>query len=241
VPGPEDDPAGAPPTARAAAVAGFRAMVPLIIGMVPFGLVAGVAATEIGLPVRDAVGFSMIVFAGASQLAAIELLGRGASVAVAVATIVIVNLRMLMYGAALAPWFSRERVGPRLGVAYLLTDQAFAISLAHYGRHPTAPHRVAYYVGGALPLWAGWQVLTVVGALVGDRLPDELPLDFFIPLAFLALLVPAVHDRPGLAAAVTSGTVAVALVPLPANLGMVVAAVAGITAGVVADVRRAAA
>lgn len=211
---------------------GAAAMLPILLGVIPFGLVAGVVATEVGLRLVESQGFSVLVFAGAAQLAAMDLLGDGAPVAVAAGTALVINLRMLMYSAALAPYVAGLSLRRRLVVAYLLTDQAFAISSVRF----RAPHHPAqrwpYYLGGATVLWATWQSSTAAGVLVGDAVPASIPLAFAVPLSFLALLVPTVTDRPTVAAAVAAAAVAVLAAPLPANLGMFVAALTGVTVGV---------
>ncbi len=227
---PQADPA--PDSPRASFRAGVASLLPIVLGVVPFGLVAGAAAVEIGIGVEGAVGFSTIVFAGASQLAAIGLLGQDAPVAIAVMTALVINLRMLMYAASLAPHVGRWPLRRRLGGAYLLTDQAYAVAILRF-REGTDPHPFAYYLGAGLTMWIPWQLSTIGGALVGATIPDSIPLGFAIPLMFIALLRPALTDRPAIAAAVASGAIAVVAAPLPANLGMPLAALAGIVTGVV--------
>ena len=211
---------------------GVRDVAPLLLGVVPFGLVAGLAAVQADLGLPGAVGFSTIVFAGASQLAAIDLLGAGAPAWVVIGTVWVINLRMVMYSASLAPHMATLRRGPRLRAAYLLTDQAYAISIMEFRRRDWAPRqRLAVYLGAGISLWVTWQVSTVVGAIGGGAVPDSVPLGFAVPLAFLSLLVPAMTDRPTVVAAVVGGTVATLGVDLPSNLGMPLGAVSGVLAG----------
>lgn len=229
------DPSPSPTAARsgfAAARVGALDVAPILIGVIPFGLLAGVTATDIGLGVLEASGFSIIVFAGAAQLAAIDLLGQDAAVPVAIATALIINLRMLMYGASIAPYLAHETPLRRAGAAYVLTDQSYALAIVRYEAGESPATRLAYYAGAALPMWASWQVSTLVGAAVGNTIPESVPLAFAIPLMFLALLQPAVKDRPTTWAAVVAAVVAVVAAPLPANLGLPLAAVCGIAAGV---------
>jgi len=116
--------------------AGVRDVSPLLLGIVPFGLVAGIAAVNAGLGLAEAVGMSVIVFAGASQLAAIELIGSNAPLAVVVGTAVVINVRMVMYSASIAPHFADYGRRLRAGLAYVLTDQAYALSVAEFERNP---------------------------------------------------------------------------------------------------------
>ncbi|WP_420181964.1 AzlC family ABC transporter permease [Haloarcula sp. KBTZ06] len=213
---------------------GVRDVAPLLLGIIPFGLVAGIATVNAGLGLPTAVGLSVVVFAGASQLAALELLGQNAPLTVVVATAVVINLRLLMYSASIAPYF-REFTGRWKAVlAYVLTDQAYALSVASY-RSDRETDRKWYYLGVAVTLWAVWQVTTIAGALLGTGVPDAWGLEFAIPLVFLAILVPAIEDAATGIAAVVGGTVAVVGAGLPLNLGLLVAAGVGITAGVLTE------
>lgn len=218
---------------RAAFAAGVRTVSPVMLGVIPFGLVAGATAVEVGLPVSGAVALSVVVFAGASQLAAIELLGEAAPAAVIVLTALVINARMVMYSASLAPHLEDEPLGWRALAAYLLTDQAYALSVTRFAADDV-PRRW-FYLGTAVPLWVVWQICTVAGALAGARIPESIPLSFAVPLTFLALLVPAIEDRSTAAAAVVGGTIATLGVGLPYNLGLLAGAVAGILAGVVVE------
>lgn len=226
-------------TARRAFVEGLRDVSPTLLGIIPFGLVAGFAAIEAGLTLAHAVGFSVIVFAGASQLAAIELVGDGAHVAVAIGTALVINSRMLMYSASLAPELSHLPLRDRAAAGYVLVDQAYALSIVRYRERPEAPHRLAYYFGSAAILWVSWQITTVLGALLGGAIPEGVPLGFAVPMTFLALLIPSITGRPTLAAAITAAVVATAGAPLPANLGMPIGTVTGIAVGTALAVRRA--
>ncbi|MDP9395434.1 MAG: AzlC family ABC transporter permease [Actinomycetota bacterium] len=216
---------------------GAVAISPVLIGVVPFGFVAGVAGVENGATVVDTVAFSLLAFAGASQIAALDLLGAGAPVAVVIGTAIMINLRFAMYSASLAPYLADEPIRRRLLGAYLLTDHAYAIALTRYAQYPPPRSRGAYYLGAAVAFWVTWQLATVVGAVLGTGVPEQIPLGFAVPLSFLALLVPTLVDRPSVLAAVVAGTVATVGHGAPANLGMLVGALAGAAAGAAAGRR----
>ncbi|MDP9072000.1 MAG: AzlC family ABC transporter permease, partial [Actinomycetota bacterium] len=194
--------------------AGAVAVAPMLIGVVPFGLVAGAAPVSAGLGGWTAVGLSTIVFAGASQLAAADVLAHGGSAVVAVLAAWTINLRMVLYSASLAPYLSHEPTRRRLAAAYLLTDQAYALAVSRWAGGGDPEARLPYYLGAASLLWAAWQAATVVGVLIGAAVPDEVPLDFAVPLVFLVLLVPLLATRPAVAAAVAAGVAAVAAAEL---------------------------
>ena len=219
-------------------VAGLTATTPVVLGVIPFGLVAGAAAVGAGLSLLQAVALSVVVFAGASQLAMIELFGQDATLLVVVGTALIVNSRLVMYSASLAPHFTEEDRRWRGLMAYIMTDQAFALSVTRYaeGMEGVARKRW-YYLGTAAPLWIVWQICTVVGVVVGASVPGWLPLRFAVPLTFLALLVPAVRTRAHAVAAVVGGGVATIGVGIPYNLGLLVGALLGVAAGTLVAVK----
>ena len=215
--------------------AGVRDVSPLLLGIAPFALVAGIASVDAGLGLAEAVGMSVIVFAGASQLAALDLIESNAPLAVVVGTAVVINLRVVMYSASIAPHFADYGRRFRAGLAYLLTDQAYALSVAEFEANPDRS-RWRYYVGAGAALWVVWQVGTVVGVVVGASVPDAWGLTFAVPLVFLALLVPAMKDRPTTAAGVAGGTVAVVAGGFPLNLGLLTGAVSGVAVGLLTEV-----
>jgi 4-azaleucine resistance transporter AzlC len=207
---------------------------PLLLGMIPFGAITGVAAVDAGLGFAEAIALSVVVFAGASQLAALELLAVDAHLALVVVTAVVINLRMAMYSASIAPYFERFSTAWRAGLSYLLTDPSYALSIVEF-RSDRDVDRRAYYLGVAVTLWVTWQLTTAAGYLLGAGVPDSWQLDFAVPLVFLALLVPAIEDRASLAAGLVGAGVAVAGVGIPLNLGLLVGATAGVLAGVALD------
>jgi predicted branched-subunit amino acid permease len=220
--------------------AGALDISPMLFGVVPFGLVAGATPVSEGLGTAAAMGFATIVFAGASQLAAIDVLADGGSALVAVVAACTINLRMLLYSASLAPFLAKEPLPRRLGVAYFLTDQAYATSITRWSGEDEPARRLPYYFGGAVLLWAAWQLSVLTGALLSDAVPESLPLDFAIPLVFLVLLVPTLTSRPAIVAAAVGGFAAVVAAELGADeLSILVGALAGIAAGAVTDARMA--
>ncbi len=222
------------PTKKAAFISGAKAVSPLLLGVIPFALIAGLSAIGAGLSQLEALGLSVIVFAGAAQLAAVDLIGQQASVAVIILTALVINLRFCMYSASLAPHFHGLPLCWRGGLAYLLTDQAFAIAISAYSQG-RANLRHWYYLGAALTLWGVWQGGTAAGVFLGTQIPQSWSLDFAIPLTFLALLCPALQDRPAMIAAMTAGGLALMGHSLPYNLGLFLAALGGIAAGCLAD------
>ena len=220
---------------RASFTAGARDMAPLLLGAAPFGLITGASAVAAGMAPFDVTFMSMTVFAGAAQLAAIALIGTGATAWVVLLTTVVINLRHVLYSAALAPSVRSYSLGARAAMGALLVDHAYALASLRFGRADDGLNRRDYLLGLGLPLWVTWTGTTAAGAYLGTQVPPGWQLDFAVPLLFLALLIPSTRNRPGLMAALSGGSVALLLAGLPYNLGLVFGALAGICAGTAAE------
>lgn len=226
---------------RTAIKEGVAAAAPMLIGVVPFGLVAGAAAVAADFAFVEAMGLSGLVFAGASQLAIINALDDGATVTIAVVTALTINLRLLLYSASLAPPLAHEPLRKRLVAAFFLVDQAYALSIVRWTGRDDPRARMPFYFAVGITLGTSWLTATAVGALVGASVPDDVPLEFAIPLVFLVLLVPVLERWPALVAAAVGGAGAVVAAELGATgLSIVIGGVLGIAAGAIADGRRAA-
>lgn len=209
--------------------AGIRAVSPLLMGVLPFALIAGSSAASVSSSAVEGMAFSVLIFAGASQLAACELLHQGTPVLLILITVWVVNLRMLIYSAVMSGHFRQEK-GKAL-LAYLLTDQAFAISISQWENGKFLSHKRSFYLGTGFALWFTFQVGSLVGILVGAKVPPEWSLDFAIPLSFIALLVPSIRDKASFAAAFSSAILLLLFAWLPMNLGLLVAIFGGLLVG----------
>jgi len=227
------------PVERPEFLAGLRESLALQLAIWPFGLVTGVAMAAGGIPPLEAIAISVFVFAGAAMLVAAQLLAADAPVAVVVLTTLVVNLRLVMYSASLRPYVIGLPLRWRLLISYLLVDNVYALCVARYAERPGSGGRLAYYLGVAGLVWLGWQLAVAAGTFAGARLPADWKLDFAAPLAFIALSVPLLRDRAMLAAAGCAAVTVVLARGLPLRLGLVLAAVAGIAAGLVLERRRA--
>jgi predicted branched-subunit amino acid permease len=185
---------------------------------------------------------SSIVFAGSSQFIGTQLIAAATPAPVIVLTTFVVNLRHMLYSASIAPYLKPLRPVWKWLLAYLLTDEAYAVAITHYQRgRPDAspePHAHWYFLGAGLALWSTWQMSSAAGIFLGAQLPASWSLDFTLALTFIALVVPALKDRPGAAAAITAGLVALLAADLPYKLGLVAAALAGIGMGLLVESRR---
>ena len=231
--------AAAPGTgARAAFHRGLVDMLPLAPAVGAWAVVTGVAMAQSGLALADAVGLSLIAYAGSAQLAALPLLVAGAPIAVSVLTALMVNLRFVIYSAAVAPSLRALPLRRRLALGYLLGDISFVVYMRHEARWHEPSVRAWYFLGVGLAMFAVWHVGSLVGLLAAAAIPRAWGLDFAGVLALLALWVPALASRPTLAGSLVAAVLSVALDRLPYRTGLVVAILAGVTAAVAADRRR---
>ena len=227
--------------ARSAAfLRGVRAALPFVIVMGPFGMLFGVASADAGLNLFETAAFSLTVFAGAAQFAALQLMQDQAPLIVILATSLAVNLRLLMYSVALAPEFGGASVGVRAALAYFLVDQVFVVTQAEIARRPgqTLQEKTAFYFGAVLPVAGLWFAASFFGAVAGQAIPPEYALDFAVPITFLAMIAPMLRSVPHLVAAAVSVAGTLGFSALPYGSGLLVAAVLAMGAGVTVEIFR---
>lgn len=224
---------------RAAFWYGIIQSLPFLVVTVPFAVLFGVVATEAGLNVSQVMGFSVLVLAGASQFTAVQLLSDNAPTIVIILSGLAVNLRMAMYSASLLPWLREASAKQKAWISYALIDQTFALSIQHFERHPrlTITQRLAYFAGAALVLCGPWMLSTWAGATLGDAIPDDIALDFALPITFLAMIAPMLRTTAHLAACFVAITSALLLAGLPSGLGLLIAAPLGMTTGAFVETR----
>ncbi len=233
-------------TPRREFAAGIRAELPILLGVLPFGLIYGALALQAGIPAAPAMAMSSIVFAGSAQFVATQLIAAGTPIGLLLLTTFVVNLRHLLYSASLAPYLCPLRPAWKGALAYLLTDEAYAVAITHYSQTsptlttPPSPrdepdHRHWFFLGAGLTLWTTWQASTAAGLYLGARIPSAWHLEFALPLTFLALARPAVTDRATAITVLVASVVGIASYGLAMRLGIIVGALAGIAAGIVAE------
>ncbi|HJQ15007.1 MAG TPA: AzlC family ABC transporter permease [Anaerolineales bacterium] len=218
--------------------AGARAEIPLLIGGIPFGWIYGALALNAGLTPAEAQMMSSIVFAGSAQFITAQLVQEATPGFVIVLTIAVVNLRHMLYSASMAPYIASLPMRWKVLLSYLLTDEAYAPTILHYERNGVTPYSHWFWLGAGGTLWIEWQISTAVGVFLGAAIPGSWSLDFALPLTFIAMLVPVLRDRPGVAAALSAGLVALVTFSLPYKLGLILAALVGILVGTLLERRK---
>lgn len=207
---------------------GVRAELPLLLGVVPFGLIFGVLGVAVGIPEWAVALSSVLIFGGASQVVFAQLWGVATPPPVTVATVGVVNLRHLLYSAAAAEYLRALPWRWKILLAYLLTDEAFAAAIRRLRDGPPTAHRHYFLFGTGFTLWAGWQLSTLAGVLLGASIPAQWSLDFSIALTFIALLVLSIQRRSDAWAAAAAAVAVVPALVMPHKLGLLVAAIVGI-------------
>lgn len=218
-------------------LAGARDTIPMLVGAAPFGLIFGTLAIGTGLPVWLTLGLSALVFAGSSQFVAVSLIGGGATLPVIWLTTLVVNLRHALYSATLLPYARELHARWRWALAFWLTDETFAVVENQLRHHKTLQDGAYYWLGSSLAMYFNWQFWTVAGVLLGQSMPGlaTLGLDFAMVATFAAIVALQLRERPVLFAAVVAGTVALLTRGLPYKLGLMLAAVSGVGAGMLAE------
>lgn len=223
------------PTAFSAFREGVKQELPITLGVVPFGMIFGVIAVGSGIPPLLAQAMSFIVFAGSAQFIGAQLIGMATPAAIVLLTTLVVNARHLLYGASVAPYLRPLSRKWRAILAYLLTDEAYAVTILHFRQGGHRETRHYFMLGAGLMLWTAWQLSTAIGVFLGAQVPAAWALDFTLALTFIGLVVPALGDYADAAAAIVASVIALLAVALPYQLGLILAALAGIVAGYVID------
>jgi 4-azaleucine resistance transporter AzlC len=209
-------------------------------GVIPFGVIYGVLGVTAGLPPLATQAMSAIVFAGSAQFISAQMFRDGAPALIIVLTVLVVNLRHLLYSASVQPYLQHLHPRWKWLLAYLLTDEAYATTIVHYQQSGEPAHKHWFFLGAGLTLWTSWQASTLVGVVFGSaaQIPVAWALDFTLALTFIGLVFASVKDQPALAAALSAGALAVSAHALPYKLGLMLAALTGILVGLMLEERQ---
>ena len=210
---------------------GVREELPILLGVIPFGMIYGLLALKAGLSPFNAQAMSSVVFAGSAQFMTANLLSAATPALVVILTGFIINLRHALYSASIAPYTKHLPLAWKAILAYLLTDEAYVVSILHYQREGELTYKHWHLLGSGLALWSSWQISTGVGIFLGAKIPDAWGLDFALPLTFIALVVPGLKDRPGVITTAVASLAALLFFGMPFKLGLLTSAFVAIAAG----------
>lgn len=224
---------------RAALLDGVRAVATGFVAFTVWGVVTGVAMVKSGLTDGAALLMSPIVYAGSAQLTSLPLIAAGAPLWLIFTAGIIVNLRFVIFGAALHPYFRNIHWPKRLLLGYLSVDTSFVAFMPRYQDDPEkgTVEQHWFYVGAVGSTWIVWQITSLIGIALASFVPTTWSLDFAAILALLAIVMPLVNNRPVYVSMLVTAVVAWMTQPLPLRLGLLIAVVAGILGGMWAESR----
>lgn len=216
---------------------GMRDTLPLVIGAVPFGIIFGTLSSKTGLSAAGTIGMSLFVFAGSSQFIATGLVGAGTAWPMIVLTTFVVNFRHLLYTATLLPNLKRLPKAWQAVLAFGLTDETFAVAVGRWRHADDSPHKHWYQLGSMVFMYTNWNICTIIGLAAGRMLTGigGWGLDFAMVAAFIGMVLPYLKGKPGYASVLVAGSSALAFNGLPHKLGLIAAAIMGISAGVITE------
>ena len=203
---------------------GFLDVIPLTIPVIPFGIIYGVIAIEIGLSPLVAFCMSFIIFAGSSQIAFAQLFSAGASPLVMISSVAVINSRHFLYGAVLSQYLNKLNCYWKILLGYLMTDQAFIVSLSYFKKNYKKKNAHFHMLGSGFTLWFLWQLSTLAGIILGNIVPEQLGLSFAIPLTFLSLIISELRKKDHLIVIAVSGLASLALYDFPFKIYIIVSA-----------------
>ena len=181
---------------------------PLMIPVVPFGIIYGVIGMDLGIGPYMTLGLSIIIFGGASQIVLLQLFSGGASSLIILSSVGAVNARHVLYGAVLSEHLSDLKLSWKIILSYVMTDQAFAVSNDYLKKNNKDNNQHYHLLGSGFTCWTIWQISTILGIALGSIVPEELGLSFTISLTFLALLISDFRKFKNIIVMLVSGLVA---------------------------------
>ena len=210
---------------------GVSAAAPLLLGILPFGMAYGILGRDVGLTILQTFFMSSLLYAGTSQIIFAQLVGISAPAPILLSSIAAMNARHLLYSASISSYLRHLSLRWRLILAYFLTDETFAVTIARYQSQQTTPHMHFFMLGAGITLWSCWQCATAIGILAGASLPQSLQLGFVIPLIFMVIIMPLIKGRHELIVIFTSAVIVLNFQDLPYNSWLILASIGGVIAG----------
>lgn len=199
-------------------------MLPITTGVIPFGMVMGTVTAEAGLSFNQSTLMNLWAFAGAAQLAAVDLMNHHAAAAVVIVTGLMINLRFLLYSAALVPTVQGANTLTKMLCAYFITDQNYAVMSAHRKSLQTEEQALRFYLGASFSMFLIWHASVMVGFIFGNLAPQAWSLDYAVPVSFVALLIPNLKNRKHVSVAIFSAITSLMLHSLPMRIGLILTA-----------------
>ena len=206
-------------------IKGILDILPLMIPVVPFGIIYGVIGVEIGFSPMEVFAMSFVIFAGSSQIAFAQLFAAGASPLVMISSVAVINSRHILYGAVLAEYLGKLRLTWKILLSYLMADQAFSVSSAYFKKNLKNKNVHFHMLGSGLTLWSLWQLSTLIGIVLGNIVPAQLGLEFAIPLTFFSLILSELRKLDHIVIILISGICSVLTYNFPFKIYIIFSAI----------------
>jgi predicted branched-subunit amino acid permease len=206
---------------------GVRAMAPWLIGIAPLGFAIGVTTAQADVPAGAGWLAGPLIFSASSQAATIQLLDTHAAAVVVIAGGLAVNLRLVLYSAAMARHWRTRPAWWKALAAGALVDPSAAVALEGYQRSDDPAYGHAHYVGAAATLAAAWLGSIALGATFGAALPSGMQLELVIPLYLVGQLMRRANDATAKRAATVAVVLAATSSALPLHLGTLIGIAGG--------------
>ena len=206
-------------------IKGILDILPLMIPVVPFGIIYGVIGVEIGFSPMEVFAMSFVIFAGSSQIAFAQLFAAGASPLVMISSVAVINSRHILYGAVLAEYLGKLRLIWKILLSYLMADQAFSVSSAYFKKNIKNKNVHFHMLGSGLTLWSLWQLSTLIGIVLGNIVPAQLGLEFAIPLTFFSLILSELRKLDHVIIILISGICSVLTYDFPFKIYIIFSAI----------------
>lgn len=221
-------------------IKGVRDTIPLVVGAIPFGIIFGTLSNGSGLSFAATMGMSIFVFAGSAQFIGMGLWAVGTAWPMIVITTFVVNLRHLLYSVTMVQYYKKLSPFWQVVLSFGLTDETFAVAVKRFQEYDTSPYKHYYNLGSMLFMYLNWGLCTFLGFTVGKLFPEitKWGLDFAMPATFIGMVIPYLVTKPMWIAVITSGSVSILFANLPHKMGLMVAAVSGVAAGLLSSMKK---
>lgn len=219
---------------------GIKKTIPLLIGLIPFGLAYGIMGTQAGLTVAEIALMSLVVFAGSAQFMAVQMISQGVGFSIIVFSTLLINLRHILMGLSLSPYLNRLRTGWLSFLAFGMVDESYAVTINHYQESESIDGDPFFMLGSSFGMYVVWLSCSIAGGLLGQSINDPLSwgLDFAMPATFLSILVPQIKSLRVLTVILISGASAVAAYLLiPGKWYIIIATVLATVVGTYLEVK----
>ena len=214
---------------------GILEELPLQLGVFPFGVIYGVMAIETGLTPMQAFLMSSIIFGGASQIAFVQLISNATPFGVIVTTVGAINSRHFLYSISMMEFLKNLSLKWRVILGYLLTDEAYAISIRRFINEPNTSFLHFHLLGTGITLFLSWQISTLTGVLLGGDLPQFLDLQFIIPLTFIAIIIPMIRSISTLLVVISSAFCGLIFKNLDISFWIIISGFIGVLVGIASN------